>query len=282
MALDECAPMQDDADGPRPSGSKGLTPVSSSIGPGGSAWPPSIRPAEASSDAEDAEARESMSMDRTPIEPKTDEPASPADLREHLKLGARMISALESQLLRATRLLRDQQDASQALDRRLSAMASLDVRVEEIEAAVATLERRVDHAIEGDASPHRSGSLSLPGLEDSNAGPGNDVPAEGGEIRETLRLEVDAVRRLTGTLAELVERATRTETSLREALAAAGNDEPDSKTPEWTVASVLRRLADEIDVESAGTTETENVVVEVDATNETISKPTSGPRPVES
>ncbi|MEE2895946.1 MAG: hypothetical protein VX726_09440, partial [Planctomycetota bacterium] len=47
-------------------------------------------------------------------------------------------------------------------------------------------------AIEGDASPHRSGSLSLPGLEGSNAGPENEIPSEGGEIRETLRLEVDA------------------------------------------------------------------------------------------
>ena len=71
------------------------------------------------------------------------------------------------------------------------------------------------------------------------------------EVRRELRADLEAICTASATLAEVVDRATQTESNLRGTVDSATAGSRPSPDGEWAVASILRRLADEIDVESA-------------------------------
>lgn len=281
----------------------GLDAVWSSIGPGRTDavddTPPTIRPYDPltrpPATSRDLERRlpiagvEPMPMsesepNRSERPGNTDDVADPtADrLRDELRLGARMIEALENQIGRAERLIRLEEQASTRLSDRMHATDSVDTRLEEIEATLSTIERRLDRqASTRQPGTPRSGSLSI-GTDHEPAGSDSadhEVLERARSIRGELRRELEAICSATASLAEVVEQAGRTEQLLRGTLEAAGGVGSESGSPKWSVSSILRRLAEEFDLQ-AGTTDAatgdgtaerrSNLVVEVDATNETV------------
>jgi len=290
----------------------GLDDIWSSIGPGGTrpgdSTPPTIRPYDLM--AKDLLARshdrglptpgvEPMSMsepspDPHPRRPKMEDGSDPTDhLRDELRLGVRMIEALENQMQRAERLIRLEEEASRTLADRMNTVDSIDTRLEEIEATVATVERRLERQASGsqETAP-RSGSLSINDVEDSENGPtesespDREMLERAQSIRSDLRRELEAICTATASLAEVVEQANRTEQILRGTLETASGKRSDSDSPAWTVSSILRRLAEEFDVQStdvdgaSGKTSTEGkapLIMEIDATNESVSPPSGAP-----
>ena len=223
---------------------------------------------------------------------RTDPDALSASLREELKVGVRMMKALESQLERAERVIRLETDAAcradETLDRlqrgtdALEAMrrhqearsqdetqavlrieglatdlgARLDAqaaRIAELDATMSTLERRLDRLTDdGATSATSSGSLSL-----------TATPTESTDDRhpEGLRMELEAVRRVSASLAEAVEAAERTDERLKRTLDAAANLDRGTATRDAApnaagIATILRKLADEFEggIASPGTT----------------------------
>ena len=200
-------------------------------------------------------------------------------LREELKVGVRMMKALEMQLARAERVIQLESDATRRADetmerlqRESETLADLGrrsdershdqaqvmhrleglardlgnrmdaqaVRIAELDATMTTLERRIDLlAGESASSATSSGSLSLPS-------PTNE--SEDDRFRD----ELENVRRVSASLAEAIEAAEHTDASLRSTLATAtsldlkgpGNDEAAAT---WSLTTMLRRLADEFD-----------------------------------
>ena len=286
----------------------GLDDIWSSIGPGGlqpnQPPPPTIRPYDPL--AKDRPVRshdrglprpgvEPMSMnepsqDAATQGPRKDPAVDPTDqLRDELRLGVRMIEALENQMQRAERLVKLEEEASESLAARLNTVNSIDTRLEEIEATVATIERRLDRqaAAKQDAGS-RSGSLSIDEIHGSDREAGESTRVASSDsgmqdqvrsIRDDLRRELEAICSATSSLAEIVEQADRTERILRGTLENASGLRSDSGSPAWTVSSILRRLAEEFDARSeeaqdaSGPATHEDdpaLVVEVDATNESV------------
>lgn len=209
----------------------------------------------------------------------TDPSTLGATLREELKVGVRMMKALEMQLARAERAIQLESDATHRADETLErlqreneTLAELDrrsdershdqakimqrleglardlgarldaqaVRIAELDATMTTLERRIDLLTgESASSGTSSGSLSLPS------------PATESED-DRFRDELEHVRRVSASLAEAVEAAERTDATLRSTLATAtsldlkgpANDEAATT---WSLTTMLRRLADEFD-----------------------------------
>lgn len=225
------------------------------------------------------------------------------DLREEMRVGVRMMKALEVQLQRAERVLQEEVEASRRADdavarlrretvtrtteapddttptsnaavqneqfmRRLEGLAKdvggrLDaqaVRIAELDATMSTLERRIDHLLSGPpATPTStsSGSLSVsPDPTNSSIVPPSEPLGEDlSKLRHEIRRELEGVRRASGSLADAIEAAERTETVLRSTLAVATDIEA-SKSGEgatsWSITSVLRRLADEFEAAANG------------------------------
>ena len=226
-------------------------------------------------------------------------------LRAELKVGVRMMKALELQLDRAERILRLEADATQRADetverlqremRHLDGSASdplagtgnhesimhrleglardlgarLDsqaVRLAEIDATVTTLERRIDR-MNDDSSSTSSGSLSL-------ATPVSSPGHVSGELRD----ELEGIRRASASLAEAVEAADRTDAALRRTLDAAtsrmATGSQDARTPTtWSLTTILRRLADEFDAAAAAGAA---ATVTTPTSTATVPKPSSG------
>ena len=332
-------------DGTSESPSRNLDEIWASIGPGRdtdleSNGPPTIRLTESTPSI-----HPSLDKDLSPVNHPSDEPVSnPADhanqadlnptteietgIREELRVGVRMIKALDAQLKRAETLIRLQEESSRkaentarvltdharmfedgtvsnplpdssavdiatdaAIERisnvtdeavrglqdRLERFIALDTRMDEFDAALSTIERRVDRVGERAKSMPtstskpanlQSGSLSVGGMTLDFKPAVSDPPRtsessserstlsihlmieRAEEIRRELRIDLEAICSASATLAEIVDQANQTESILRGTLDSAGGDSKTDIDGGWGVASILRRLADEIDVES--------------------------------
>jgi len=84
----------------------------------------------------------------------------------------------------------------------------------------------------------------------------------GEEVRRELRSDLEAICTASASLVEIVERASETERTLRGTLEAdaarpiAGATDDDRAAAGWSIASILRRLADEFDANESATTST--------------------------
>lgn len=349
MPLDD-TPRNDDhvsttatPDPPADESAPALDGIWSSIGPGRvpdhGEGPPTIRPTDLAATVPTGIGYQSRQDRILPAEPEKDllvtEQTPPTDsdsaadaLRDELRIGVRMLQALESQFTRAESLIRREEDAAaraeDAIDRlgrrldsidtatavatdvdagavgravdealtridtaaddvarrlhdRLARFVDLDTRLDELDATLQTVERRItriDENANNDPTPTTgitptasSGSLSVePRAEASLPTPhGSDPSSEtvaalarlqllidrGDEVRQELRRDLEAICTASATLVEVVEQAATTERTLRGTLdqATPGTDaHRDEHAPEgWTVASILRRLADEFD-----------------------------------
>ena len=335
--LDARRPNTEDAASESPS--RNLAEIWASIGPGRdtdleSSGPPTIRPTESTPSI-----HPSPDKDLSPVNHPSDEPVSnPADrhpstevetgIREELRVGVRMIKALDAQLKRAETLIGLQEESSRkaentarvltdharmfedgtvsnpipdlssvdiatdaAIERisqvtdeavrglqdRLERFIALDTRMDEFDASLATIERRLDRVGQRAKSmptstPEppglQSGSLSVGGMtldSDPSVSDRSHTPESSPErstlsvhlmieraeeVRRELRIDLEAICAASATLAEIVDRANQTESILRGTLNSAGGDSRTDIDGGWGVASILRRLADEIDVES--------------------------------
>ena len=335
--LDARQPNTEDAASESPF--RNLAEIWASIGPGRdtdleSSGPPTIRPTESTPSI-----HPSLDKDLSPVNHPSDEPVSnPADphpskevetgIREELRVGVRMIKALDAQLKRAETLIGLQEESSRkaentarvltdharmfedgtvsnpipdrsavdvatdaAIERisqvtdeavrglqdRLERFIALDTRMDEFDASLATIERRMDRV--GQRPPSmptptpkppsvQSGSLSVGGMTlDSDPSVSNRprtsesspepstlsihlMIERAEEVRRELRIDLEAICSASATLAEIVDQANQTESILRGTLDSAGGDSQTDIDGGWGVASILRRLADEIDVES--------------------------------
>lgn len=292
MARDDNQAPRDESTTTEPD--TGLGDVWSSIGPGSgisdTKTPPTIRPYDlhrpGRTDRHQERGRSSpgvepVNMTELPPDTPSTTPTTDAadDLRDELRLGVRMIEALESQLRRAERLVRLEEEASRRLEARVDAIEAIDDRLEEIEATVTTIERRLERTTrDHDLNPGpRSGSLSIGDAEDV-APPARpidqDLSDRARTIQHDLRRELEAICTASATLTEIVEQADRTEAALRGTLETVGTTDGDPGSPGWTIASVLRRLASEFDVQAERPTTPPRPVVEIETTGETILHPT--------
>lgn len=356
MPLDD-TPRKDDhvsttltPDPPADESAPALDGIWSSIGPGRvpdhGEGPPTIRPTDLSATMPTGVGDQSRQDRILPAEPEKDllvtEQNLPTDsdsaadaLRDELRIGVRMLQALEAQFTRAESLIRREEDAAaraeDAIDRlgrrldsidtatavttdvdagaieraaaealtridtaaddvarrlhdRLARFVDLDTRLDELDATLQTVERRItriDENANDDPTPTAgitptasSGSLtveprteaSLPTTHRSDPS-GETVAAlarlqllidRGDEVRQELRRDLEAICTASATLVEVVEQAATTERTLRGTLdhATPGTDGPsaDAASEGWTVASILRRLADEFDAGLATST----------------------------
>lgn len=284
MARDD-TPVPPEADEMNETGPD-LEDVWSSIGPGSgtstSDAPPTIRPYDLSGDRQHALHRESdrtapgvepANMNRTPPD-QSPTTAATDDLRDELRLGVRMIEALESQLQRAERLVRLEEEASRRLEARLDAIDSIDDRLEEIEATVNTIERRLERKTSrGEEHGPRSGSLSIGDVDAET--PADDpidhrLLEQARTIQQDLRRELEAICTASATLTEVVEQADRTEATLRGTLETVSTSGSDGGSAAWTVSSILRRLASEFDVQGEGPASPPRSVVEIETTGDSM------------
>lgn len=269
-----------------------LQDIWSSIGPGSgttkSDTPPTIRPYDLRGDGQGARHRESghsspgvepvnMTQPTPDQSPTTPTPAAADDLRDELRLGVRMIEALESQLQRAERLVRLEEEASRRLEARLAAIDSIDDRIEEIEATVSTIERRLERKTSsGQNHGPRSGSLSIGDANDET--PADDpidqeLLEQARTIQHDLRRELQAICTASATLTEVVEQADRTEATLRGTLETVSISGSETGSAAWTVSSILRRLASEFDVQAEGSASPPPSVVEIETTGDSMLNP---------
>lgn len=182
------------------------------------------------------------------------------------------------------RISRVGEEAAHSLNRRLDGLASLDSRFDELDATVRTLERRLERLATTSAdsqadrgstssptSPNHlaptltttSGSLSIEPRSTPPRGT-RPTPVEAlvrtslmvdraEEIRRELRKDLAAICTASGTLADVVEQAAESERRLDERIAAAGKASIDAGNTDGdqvgaTVVSILRGLADELDL----------------------------------
>jgi hypothetical protein len=263
------------------------------------------------------------------------DPASASDaLREELRIGVRMLQALDAQFKRAESLIQSEEeaarrveeaierlsrrfesietgsvvaagadageiertataaverittaadDAARQLHDRLDRFVALDARLDELDATLKTVERRLERLpVDTPAAPTEpssttsSGSLSveprIPAasfarttgttLDDSNPELAATIRLQllvdrGEEVRRDLRQDLEAICTASATLVEIVEQASLTERTLRETLDTATSrpvtirEDGETSTAAWSVASILRRLADEFDANDA-------------------------------
>jgi hypothetical protein len=280
----------------------------------------------------------------------TDPTSTPDALREELRIGVRMLQALDAQFKRAESLIQSEEeaarrveeaierlsrrfesietgsvvaagvdageiertataaveritsaadDAARQLHDRLDRFVALDTRLDELDATLKTVERRLERLSNDPGSTTSttpttipttttSGSLSIEPrvtdpttvrptgttLDDSDPELAATIRLQllvdrGEEVRRELRSDLEAICTASATLVEIVERASETERALRGTLETAASPstpsvgDGDAGTTNWSVASILRRLADEFD-----------------ATESTTPRPTTLPSPV--
>lgn len=304
MPLDETTTSNDDAPAPH------LADIWSSIGPGGhrsaadDGGPPTIRPDDHTVRSERARPARPPSSPDEKVDPHVTESTNPrtpatstsdseisSGLRDELRIGVRMIKALDAQLKQAEASIRRHEEATRRaeevrvdpaeverttneslrritelaeriivdLEGRVARQAEMDTRLDELDAALATVERRMDR-MEVDPRPAttalddvRSGSLAV---DDQNTPGAGTTPTPGStaalvnraeELRRELRTDLEAICAASATLAEIVDRATQTESILRRTLETTETDRRPSGADDGRIATVLRRLADEID-----------------------------------
>jgi hypothetical protein len=263
------------------------------------------------------------------------DPASASDaLREELRIGVRMLQALDAQFKRAESLIQSEEeaarrveeaierlsrrfesietgsvvaagvdageiertataaverittaadDAARQLHDRLDRFVALDARLDELDATLKTVERRLERLpVDTPAAPTEPSSTTISGslsvepripatslarttgttLDDSNPELAATIRLQllvdrGEEVRRDLRQDLEAICTASATLVEIVEQASRTERTLRETLDTATSrpvttsEDGETATAGWSVASILRRLADEFDANDA-------------------------------
>ena len=304
MPLDETTTSKEDAAIPDLSG------IWSSIGPGGrrsvadDGGPPAIRPDDhVIRPAPSRTPSPSPSPTRKVDTPVTESPNQqtpsifPSEeriahgLREELRVGVRMIKALDAQLKQAeTSIRRHEESIRRAeeiridptelerttgealrrindlaeriivdLESRVARQIEMDTRLDELDAALTTIERRMDRmdadplAPRGSSENLSSGSLAV---EDQERRASSDAPQEsdisglvkrGEDLRRELRTDLEAICSASASLAEIVDRAGRTESILRRTVETTTAARSPSIGDDRRIASVLRRLADEID-----------------------------------
>jgi DNA repair exonuclease SbcCD ATPase subunit len=171
-------------------------------------------------------------------------------------------------------------DAARQLHERLERFVALDTRLDELDATLNTIERRVERLSESPAptkavtatpvTTASSGSLSAEPRVPVATATGTTLDATNPELATTIRLQLlidraeevrrdlrqdlEAICTASASLVEMVERASEAEQALRGSIETAmtrsvvNHGEIGSETTGWSVASVLRRLADEFDV----------------------------------
>jgi DNA repair exonuclease SbcCD ATPase subunit len=186
-------------------------------------------------------------------------------------------------------------DAARQLHGRLERFVALDSRLDELDATLRTVERRLERLPEpapagrqttpvapAAAAPitTSSGSLSIeprvdlsasasPNVADTTLDDSNPELAtairlqllvdRGEEVRRELRSDLEAICTASASLVEIVERASETERTLRGTLEAdatrsiAPASDDDRASAGWSIASILRRLADEFDANESAT-----------------------------
>jgi hypothetical protein len=263
------------------------------------------------------------------------DPATTSDaLREELRIGVRMLQALDAQFKRAESLIQSEEeaarrveeaierlsrrfesietgsvvatgvdageiertataaverittaadDAARQLHDRLDRFVALDARLDELDATLKTVERRLERLpVDTPAAPTEPSSTTISGslsvepripaaslarttgttLDDSNPELAATIRLQllvdrGEEVRRDLRQDLEAICTASATLVEIVEQASRTERTLRETLDTATSrpvttsEDGETATAGWSVASILRRLADEFDANDA-------------------------------
>lgn len=224
----------------------GMSDIWSSIGPGRPTneieGPPTIRPIDDPGRA-DPKNRTPMTsptpnidLTGTPTNRPADTPAGTSDaIRDELRIGVRMLEALELQLKRAEELITAQSEVT-----RRAELAN-----ERLEATLAQA-----------AAPATTATTTDPSTDENTAATTTvelrQILDRASDLRRDFHGDLSAVAKATSALMEAVEIAAGTERTLRSAIGEAERTTPATGTPgigaaAESIGEVLRRLAREFD-----------------------------------
>jgi hypothetical protein len=253
MTLDDASIPPDETARRSPSetsSSDAMNDIWSSIGPGrpdsGDDGPPTIRPRDLPGTTPDSSPEKDLNPVSTPAFSDADE--SREAMRDELRIGVRMLEALDLQLKRAEQIIQRQEEATRLADQASTRLAD---RLTEFKSASET--SMASGSLSLDSHPARV-STSDPQIEESTAELTRIIEAAAA-IRTDFRDDLAAVTTAAASLADAVTQAGEMEASLQSTITSADAATPSvGSTPAASiesVADVLRRLAREFDAASA-------------------------------
>ena len=256
MTLDDASIPLDDAAGRSPSEKIAppfaMNDIWSSIGPGrpdpGDEGPPTIRPR----DLPEKTPIFAPEKDLIPVSTPTSSDAASIEAREairdELRIGVRMLEALDLQLKRAEHVIQQQEEAARLADQ---ATARLADRLAEFESF--TQVSMASGSLSVEPRPTLDPTLNIQ-IEHSTAELTRIIEAAA-SIRTDFRGDLTAVTAAAAALAVAVEEAGDMEQLLRSTMAKAdvlrADEVPTAGAAIESIADVLRRLAREFDTASA-------------------------------
>ena len=257
MPLDDASIPLDQTSGRLPSETMApelvMNDIWSSIGPGrlepGDDGPPTIRPRDLPETLPTFSPEKELNTVSTPASNDASSSESREALRDELRIGVRMLEALDLQLKRAEHVIQQQEDAARLADQATARLADQLTAFESLS--------------QGSMA---SGSLSVEPRVKVNPNLDSQIEASTAEltriiqaatsIRADFRGDLSAVTAAAASLAETVEQAGDMERLLRSAITeakpASGPGMPTAGGAIESMADVLRRLAREFD-DASGT-----------------------------
>ena len=232
-----------------------MNDIWSSIGPGhpesGDDGPPTIRPRDLPATNPNSQPEKDLNTVSTPALSDANEPREA--MRDELRIGVRMLEALDLQLKRAEQIIQQQEEAARLADQASTRLAARLTEFKSVsESSMASGSLSLD-------SHPTAGSTFDPKIEESAVELTRIIEAAAA-IRTDFRDDLAAVTAAADSLADAVTQAGDMEASLRSTITSADAmtmpGVPTPAAPIESVADVLRRLAREFDAVSAEASET--------------------------
>ncbi len=256
MPLDDATIPQGDASGLPPSETMApeslMTDIWSSIGPGRTdlrdEGPPTIRPRDLPGTMPISLPEKDLNTVSTPASSEPAPVETREALREELRIGVRMLEALDLQLNRAEQIIQQQEEAARLADQ---ATSKLTNRLAEFQSLTRVPMASGSLSVEPRLT---NGPTSNSQIEESTSNLTRMIEAAS-SIRTDFRDDLSAVAAAAASLADAVEGAAGMEQLLRATISEAkivhSNEGPTASAAIESIADVLRRLAQEFDAASA-------------------------------
>ena len=161
------------------------------------------------------------------------------NLREQLRVGVRMLEALELQLNRAEEMIRREEDARLRIEKNLAQLETLENRASEVMHRLEGVLKEIDTPV---ASPSIEIGVASPASGSLQASPRSEITSENISARPTaispaLSMQLKEAKAAREEFTKLLERAETAQRRLEETPARTGGSE---------LADTLRRLAEEL------------------------------------
>ena len=259
MTLDDASIPLDDTAGRSPSETIAppfaMKDIWSSIGPGrpdpGDEGPPTIRPRDLPETTPISPPEKDLNPVSTPASSDAASIQPREAIHDELRIGVRMLEALDLQLKRAEHVIQQQEEAARLADQ---ATARLADRLAEFEACTQVSMASGSLSVEPRPMIDPTSNIQI---EHSTAELTRIIEAAA-SIRTDFRGDLSAVTAAAASLADAVEKAGDMEQLLRSTMAKAdvarADEAPTTGAAIESIADVLRRLAREFDTASAEAT----------------------------